>query len=337
MRASLPFAIAAGLAACGDGSARPDAGVGPDAFNPADGAHGTDGAPLAWVDFTATGCALAEAPATIDGGAATVTCSGAAPLTVTFAPIASGAIDTWAWTFGDGAASSVATPSHTYVAPGTYDVMLAAAGPGGSASLARPGFLIVTPAPLGASCDAGAQCASGSCAHDLCVAACGAGCTGACAQLGGAWDATECVATCDAPGDCPTGRACEPVAAAGGGWISACVPPGALAPIGAACTAASSCATGDCLAIGARGACTVACGACPADTACAVFGNGTTACLPSCDAQHPCRDDPWIACESSGASGPWGFTASTDVCAPKSCSAPSDSPGGTCTAGHCGP
>jgi PKD repeat protein len=287
-----------------------------------------------------------------DGGVATVTCTGAAPLAVTFAPLASGPIHTWAWTFGDGGASSLATPSHTFAVPGAYDVALAAAGPGGSASASRAGFIVVTPAPLGAACHQGAQCASGSCAcgdlacspeASLCASACGATCTGAggaCAQLGGAWDATLCVATCAGPADCPAGRACTAVATSGGGWTMACLPDGALAPIGASCGGASACATADCLAIGARGACSVSCAggaACPTGTACASFGNGTSACLPVCDAAHPCGDDPWLACEAPGASGAWGFTGASDVCAPRSCSGPSDCPGGACVAGHCGP
>lgn len=336
------------VAACGGGGARPDAGVGPDAFIPDDAAHGPDGAPLSWVDFTATGCALSEAPPAPDGGVAAVTCAGAAPLAVTFAPLASGPIDTWAWTFGDGGAASIATPSHVFARPGTYDVTLAAAGPGGSASATRAGYIVVTAAPLGGACDDGAQCASGSCAcgdascdasASLCAGACGASCAGACAVLGGAWDATLCVATCAGPADCPDGRACTPVAASGGGWTLACLPEGALAPIGASCASVSACATASCLAIGARGMCSASCaggGACPSGTACASFGNGTAACLPICDGGHPCGDDPWIACEAPGASGPWGFTAAANVCAPRSCSAPSDCPGGACVAGHCG-
>jgi PKD repeat protein len=344
-------------AACGGNGSRPDASVGPDAFLPHDAALGPDGAPLAWVDFAATGCTLVETPAPVDGGVATATCTGAAPLAVTFSSLASGPIDTWAWTFGDGATSPLSTPAHVYLAPGSYDVQLAAAGPGGSASLLRPGYIVVQPAVLGAPCSADAQCASGSCAcgdaacdaaASLCAAPCDAGCSGAsdmCGVLGGAWDATMCLHACASDSDCATGRSCMPVAASAGGWAMACVPSGALAPIGASCTGATgldagACASGDCLGIGARGACALACagaGACPDGTACATFGNGTAACLASCDSSHPCGSDPWLACEQPGASGAWGFTlpAAGSVCAPKSCSGAGDCPGGACTGGHC--
>jgi PKD repeat protein len=343
------------LAACGGGRGAPDAGR-LDGFFPVDAAPLPDGASLAWIDFAASGCALAATPPAVDGGVAGATCTGAAPLTVTFTPLASGPIDTWAWMFGAVGASSQATPTLTFALPGAYDVTLAAAGPGGSATLTRAGYIVVAPAPLGAACRQGPQCASGTCAcgdaacdaaASLCAAPCGFDCAGVCGQLAGAWGAPYCLHACTSDADCPPGRACDVIAAPGGGWIDACVPAGVLRPIGDSCAAAAPgklddtlCASDHCLGIGARGVCTLACAGvapCPTGTACASFTNGTTACLPSCDAGHACGDDPWLACEAPGAPGPWGFTltAPGTVCAPKSCAAPADCPGGTCVAGHC--
>jgi len=76
--------------------------------------------------------------------------AGAAPLTVTFANESTGGPATsWAWAFGDGTASSLEAPVHTYAEPGTYDVTLTATGPGGTASLARPGLVqVAQPVPV---------------------------------------------------------------------------------------------------------------------------------------------------------------------------------------------
>lgn len=333
-------------ASCGGGASGPDAqDASIDAFVLDDAVPGRDGAPLTAVDFTASGCALDETAAG-DGGVPVVTCTGPAALTVAFTGLASAEVDTWAWTFGDGGASAEAAPVHTFALPGAYDVTVSAAGPGGTATAIRSGYVVVVPAALGAACASGAQCSTSDCEADLCTASCElATCaSGACAQLGGPWAGARCVQPCASDGECAAGRRCQVVADDEGGWIRGCVPGGALADLGASCDDASgapldgACASGACLAIGARGACALDCGgggACPDDSACAVFGNGTAACLPICDGAHPCGDDPWLGCEAPGASGPWGFAGAGPMCAPKSCSDANACPGGACVLGHC--
>lgn len=48
----------------------------------------------------------------------------ASGLNSNFMDMSSGAVDTWAWDFGDAGTSSSQSPSHTYAAPGTYTVCL---------------------------------------------------------------------------------------------------------------------------------------------------------------------------------------------------------------------
>ncbi|MEO8676982.1 MAG: PKD domain-containing protein, partial [Casimicrobiaceae bacterium] len=74
------------------------------------------------------------------------TTSGVAPLTVTFTNASSGAITSYAWTFGDGTTSTVASPSHVYSAAGVYTVALTVTGPGGSNTQTRSGYITVTSA-----------------------------------------------------------------------------------------------------------------------------------------------------------------------------------------------
>jgi M6 family metalloprotease-like protein len=77
--------------------------------------------------------------------------SGPAPLPVTFTDQSTGAVDTWAWSFGDGGASSLKNPSHTYVAPGSYDVGLTASNAGGSDTETKTGYItVLLPAPVAA-------------------------------------------------------------------------------------------------------------------------------------------------------------------------------------------
>jgi PKD repeat protein/Leucine-rich repeat (LRR) protein len=53
---------------------------------------------------------------------------------VRFADRSTGEIDSWSWSFGDGADSTARNPVHTYDTPGTYVVTLTVSGPGGSDS-----------------------------------------------------------------------------------------------------------------------------------------------------------------------------------------------------------
>ncbi len=257
------FLLVGVLGGCGGGATTPDArDAAADAFMLDDAIPARDGAPLTSVDLTATGCALHET-ATGDGGAPTVTCEGPAALTVAFTGLASAEVDTWAWTFGDGGASAEAAPVHTFALPGAYDVTVSAAGPGGTATSIRTGYVVVVPAALGAACTSQAQCATGACDADLCTASCEitACADGACARLGGPWAGARCVQPCATDDECAAGRRCQVVADDEGGWIRGCVPGGALADLGASCADPSgaatggACASGACLAIGARGAC----------------------------------------------------------------------------------
>lgn len=70
-------------------------------------------------------------PAPIAGFTADST-SGTAPFVVSFTDSSTGAIDSWAWNFGDGGTSTEQNPTHTYSTPGSYEVTLTVTGPGGS-------------------------------------------------------------------------------------------------------------------------------------------------------------------------------------------------------------
>ena len=77
---------------------------------------------------TSTATIVARAP-TPNASFTPSTTSGVSPLTVTFSNTSEHA-DTFLWSFGDGATSTEAEPSHTYTT-GTYAVHLTAAGAGG--------------------------------------------------------------------------------------------------------------------------------------------------------------------------------------------------------------
>jgi hypothetical protein len=69
--------------------------------------------------------------------------SGLVPLTVTFTNTSSGDYtDSW-WEFGDGQASILAGPTHTYQAAGVYTVVLEVQGPGGTDTLTRQAYIAV--------------------------------------------------------------------------------------------------------------------------------------------------------------------------------------------------
>ncbi|MAB79258.1 MAG: hypothetical protein CMJ89_07885, partial [Planctomycetes bacterium] len=57
--------------------------------------------------------------------------SGPAPLPVSFTDLTTGPVTSWNWDFGDGAVSTLASPTNTYTVPGTYTVFLRVSGPGG--------------------------------------------------------------------------------------------------------------------------------------------------------------------------------------------------------------
>jgi len=69
--------------------------------------------------------------------------SGPAPLSVAFLDLSTGTIDTWAWDFGDGDSSSLASPTHVYATQGDYTVSLTVTGPGGSDTETRIDYVAV--------------------------------------------------------------------------------------------------------------------------------------------------------------------------------------------------
>ena len=84
-----------------------------------------------------------DEPAPVSDFSGTPT-SGSVGMTVAFSDISSGgAANSWSWSFGDGASSTLQNPSHSYSIAGNYDVSLSVTGPGGSNSLARPGYITV--------------------------------------------------------------------------------------------------------------------------------------------------------------------------------------------------
>jgi PKD repeat protein len=68
-------------------------------------------------------------------------------LTMQFSDASSGDVNSWQWSFGDGATSTLADPSHVYAASGTYSVMLTVSGPGGSDSKTASVQVVDVPPP----------------------------------------------------------------------------------------------------------------------------------------------------------------------------------------------
>jgi PKD repeat protein/formylglycine-generating enzyme required for sulfatase activity len=70
--------------------------------------------------------------------------SGATPMTVQFTDqSAVPGVWAWYWEFGDGQASSIQNPSHTYAAPGVYTVKLTATGSAGPVFAQKPDYIQV--------------------------------------------------------------------------------------------------------------------------------------------------------------------------------------------------
>jgi PKD repeat protein len=70
--------------------------------------------------------------------------NGAAPLTVLFTNLSSGATG-YSWDFGGGKTSTVVNPANTPTNAGSYTVRLTAIGAGGTNRLARTNYIVVTP------------------------------------------------------------------------------------------------------------------------------------------------------------------------------------------------
>src|SRR5208283_1786938 len=70
------------------------------------------------------------------------------PLAVQFTDASTGSVTSWSWTFGDGGASTIQNPSHTYTNPGTYTVTLTAIGPGGNSNPQTSSITVIPPPPV---------------------------------------------------------------------------------------------------------------------------------------------------------------------------------------------
>jgi len=69
--------------------------------------------------------------------------SGLIPLTVSFVNTSTGAWETSAWSFGDGATSALKNPVHEYTEPGTYTVSLTVSGLGGTDTETKTSYITV--------------------------------------------------------------------------------------------------------------------------------------------------------------------------------------------------
>jgi len=70
--------------------------------------------------------------------------SGAAPLTVEFTDISSGAPTNWLWSFGDGSTATERNPTYTYLGPGSYSVTLTVSSAEGTSTTTKNGYITVT-------------------------------------------------------------------------------------------------------------------------------------------------------------------------------------------------
>jgi PKD repeat protein len=73
--------------------------------------------------------------------------SGNAPLAVAFTNLSTGTVTSQRWTFGDGAVSTLASPTHTYTAGGSFTVSLTATNASGSNTKTVVGMITVAGAP----------------------------------------------------------------------------------------------------------------------------------------------------------------------------------------------
>jgi PKD repeat protein len=89
--------------------------------------------------------AVSGPPPVIPGFTANPT-NGAAPLTVYFTNLSSGATS-YQWDFGDGNTNAATDPAYTYTNAGFYNVSLTAAGSGGTNTLVLTNYIVVTNAP----------------------------------------------------------------------------------------------------------------------------------------------------------------------------------------------
>ena len=76
---------------------------------------------------------------------------GVAPLSVEFTDLSTDSVTSWSWDFGDGTASSLQHPNHSYETADTFTVSLKVTGPGGSDTITKPDFIRVIQPPPHAS------------------------------------------------------------------------------------------------------------------------------------------------------------------------------------------
>jgi len=275
------------------------------------------------VDFSVENCPAFDAQA--------MTCTGSAPLSVRFAPLATTTVTQYFWDFGDATPfDGELAPNHVYTTPGVYSVSVVATGVGGGVVTKVHSDLIIVQANLiGDACDATAQCdqslyclcpANAPCStgptHGLCAASCETGVCGdggVCAKLLTAappsgkasdWQGSMCLRECEKDTDCEVGLRCRtlPPGRLGSAWIHGCF---ASVPgdVGDPCRDAEGnlrddlCASGLCADLGANGLCSANCGtaSCPPGSDCAVLGDGRRLCLRPCT-NFACSQDPLLTC-----------------------------------------
>ena len=325
------------LASC-SGSPSPVVDAGP-RWTPPDAAPPADVGPLPLaVDFTVKDCPQLDPNVP--------SCTGVAPFTVQFAPIATTAVSQYRWGFGDGTPyDPSATPSHTFAARGSFDVTLWGFGAMGSvATKTHAGFIVVSGEEIGASCQTDPQCASNlyclcSAANPCTTGPVGGMCTslcqksdcpagGVCTNLATAatssghpepWQSQLCLPGCTSDADCTAGLHCRilPGWPSSTSWVRGCftdVP----ADLGGPCRDAAGvlrndlCVTGLCADLGALGLCSRDCASalCPVGSDCAIFGDGRELCLVRCSSNFSCDQDPLLTCVGPGSSL-LGFQLST--------------------------
>ena len=315
--------------------------------------------PLA-VDFSVENCPAFDAQA--------LTCTGKAPLSVRFVPLATTTVTQYFWDFGDGAFAGELAPSHVYTTPGVYSVRVVATGASsGVVTKVHVAFVVVQTNSIGDPCDSSRQCdqdlfclcsASTPCntgpAHGSCAISClQAGICGdaqVCAGLltatppagkASAWQTSLCLRECAKDADCSAGLSCRtlPPGPAGSAWIHGCFAK-LPADVGEPCRDSAGnlrddlCASGLCADLGANGMCTMDCArtSCPPGSDCAVLGDGRKLCLRPCT-NFACSQDPLLTCITPNP-GDLGYqpispNAATSHCTPTFCSS-SDSSGDPC-------
>jgi PKD repeat protein len=303
-----------------------DAGVDKPAFDAAPSA--SDTAVSLTVDFSVENCPAFDAQA--------MTCTGPAPLSVRFAPLATTTVTQYFWDFGDATPfDGELAPNHVYATPGVYTVRLLATGVGGGVvTKVHTDLMVVQANLIGDPCDANQQCdqglfclcpANAPCStgptHGLCAASCESGIcgdTGVCAGLRTAtppsgkasdWQGSMCLRACAKDVDCSAGLSCRtlPPGKLGSAWIHGCF---ASVPgdVGDPCRDDEGnlrndlCASGLCTDLGANGMCSASCewASCPPGSDCAVFGDGRKLCLRPCTGDFTCSKDSLLTCVVPG-------------------------------------